>query len=200
MKLYYKPGACSHAPHIVARELGLPVEIDKVEGGRTQGGADYLAINPKGYVPALALDEGGLLTETQVILQYLADRKPEAQLLARPGTLERYRAQEWLAFIATELHKGFSPLFNKELPEAARQISTAALEKKLELVSRALEGKEFLLGDRFTVADAYLYTVLSWAKYVKLDLSRWPALNAYRQRIGVRPSVQAAAKAEGLLK
>lgn len=200
MKLFYIPGACSLAPHIVAEELGIALELDKVEAGRGQSGVDYVALNPKGYVPALALDEGGLLTETQVIVQYLADRKPEANLIPRPGTMERYRVVEWLAYIATELHKRYSPLFNKGLSEAERQTHTAALEKRLDLVERALDGKDFLSGSQFTVADAYLYTVLNWSRAVKLDLTRWPALNAFRKRVGVRPAVQAAARAEGLVK
>lgn len=198
MKLYYSPGACSLSPHIVSRELGLDVPLDKVDfaSGRTESGKDFTAINPKGYVPALELDDGSLLTEGAVIVQYLADRAPEKGLLPRSGTIERYRAQEWLNYVATEVHKGFSPLWgdgSDEVKQAARD----ALAPKFAFLEQALTGKTYLLGDAFSVIDAYLFTVLSWAAYTKTTL---PAgLNDYLGRVAERPAVQAALRAEGLV-
>lgn len=198
MKLYYSPGACSLSPHIVAREANLPLELEKVElsTGKTEKGQDFTALNPKGYVPALVLDDGSLLTEGAVIVQYLADKSPASGLLPAAGTLERYRVQEWLNYIASELHKGFSPLFgdgSEESKKAARE----ALLPRFQLIADALAGKAFLMGDRFTVADAYAFTVLSWAAYVKVDLPA--ALGDYLGRVAARPAVKATLEAEDLV-
>jgi glutathione S-transferase len=200
MKLYYKTGACSLSPHIVLRELGIPFELEKVDTkiGKTQGGADFAAINPKGYVPVLQLDDGSVLTEGAAIVQYLADQRPQAGLAPANGTLARYRLQEWLNYIATELHKGFSPLFNKTFPAEVRQFFTAAQERKLAFLAGQLADRPYAIGDSFTVADAYLFTVLRWARLVEIDLARWPVLTAYLERVRARPAVQAAFEAEGL--
>lgn len=198
MKLFYKPGACSLSPHIVLLEAGLPFEIERVVDGKVGNGVDFRSINPKGYVPLLQLDDGQYLTEGAAIVQYLADRKPEAQLAPANGTLERYRLQEWLNYVATELHKGFSPAFRgtDESKKAARD----ALQPKLAYVSKHLETHQFLLGDRFTVVDAYLFTVTNWAQRVGLDLLPFAALVAYRERVAKRPAVHAAMLSEGLIK
>lgn len=202
MKLYYVPGYCSLAPHIAFREAHLDVTVEKVDTKeqRTEAGADYRNINPKGYVPALQLDNGEFLTEAAVILQYLADRKPESKLLPAQGTMERVRVQEMLNFIATELHKGFGPLFNPNAPEETRKAATTNLSNRLNFLNKHLEGKDYVMGNQFTVADAYLFTVLGWAPLVKFDLAPWPNVVAVNKRIGARPAVQAALKSEGLLK
>lgn len=201
MKLYYFPGACSLAAHIVLREAGLPFDLDKVDLAthKTESGGDFYAVNPKGYVPALALDDGQVLTEDQVILQYVADQRPETGLAPRLGSMERYRLMEWLAFIATEVHKSFGPLWNPKSPEAARQAAIALLSRRFEYLAGCLSGQEWLFGGRFTVADAYLCTVLGWCSYHKIDLSRWPVLADYIARVSARPAVQQAMKAEGLI-
>ena len=198
MRLFFKPGACSLSPHIVLRELGLPFESERVDtkAQKTATGKDFRAINPKGYVPTLQLDDGQVLTEGAVIVQYLADRKPEAQLVPSPGSMERYRVQEWLNYIASELHKSYGPLFRAA--EEQRPPLRDALGAKLEYVARQLGKGPFLMGDRFTVADAYLFTVLNWTANVGVDLARWPALQAYLERVGARPAVRAAMEAEGL--
>ena len=201
MKLYFKPGACSLSPHIVLRELGFPFDLERVDtkAGKTATGQDFSSINPKGYVPTLQLDEGAVLTEGSAIVQYLADRKPEGQLLPPPGSLERYRVQEWLNYIATELHKGFGgPLFANASDDTKRQIREA-YGKKLDFLSRHLKDRKFLLGERFTVADAYLFTVLSWSKGRGIEFERWPVLKQYFDRIVARPAVRAAMQAEGLV-
>jgi glutathione S-transferase len=202
MKLYYTPGACSLSPHIVARELGLEPTLVKVDisAKKTDDGRDYNEINPKGYVPALELDGGEVLTEGTAIVQYLADRKPEAGLAPANGTLERYRVQEMLGFINSELHKSYSPLFNSKTSPEVRQEKQDYLKKRYGTIEKALEGKQFLLGDHFTVADAYLFTVTNWAGFVKLDLADFPNLKAFQERVAARPAVRAALKAEGLLK
>ncbi|HXN41981.1 MAG TPA: glutathione transferase GstA [Myxococcaceae bacterium] len=201
MKLYYKPGACSLSPHIVLREAGLPFELDRVDtkSGKTQSGGDFASINPKGYVPSLQLDDGQVLTEGAVIVQYLADRKPEMKLAPASGTMERYRLQEWLNFIATEIHKSFSPLFNRKAPDEVRQAQLDRLGARLDYLAKQLEKRPFLMGNTFSVADAYLFTILKWAKVVNLDLARWPSLTAFQDRVGSRPAVRAAMEAEGLL-
>lgn len=201
MKLFYRPGACSLSPHIVLREAGMTFELDRVDtkAGKTQSGGDFASINPKGYVPTLQLDDGQFLTEGVAIVQYLADRKPETKLAPASGTIERYRLQEWLNFIATEIHKGFSPLFNRNAPEEVRQAQLSRLGTRLDYVATQLEKRPFLMGTTFSVADAYLFTILNWAKIVKLDLARWPALSAFQDRVGSRPAVRAAMEAEGLL-
>ena len=202
MKLYYTPGACSLSPHIVARELGLEPTLVKVDisSKKTDDGRDYSEINPKGYVPALELDGGEVLTEGTAIVQYLADRKPEAGLAPANGTLERYRVQEMLGYINSELHKSYSPLFNPKTTPEVRQEKQDYLKKRYGLIEKALAGKQFLLGDHFTVADAYLFTVTNWAGFVKLDLADFPNLKAFQERVAARPAVRTALKAEGLLK
>ena len=202
MKLYYAAGACSLSPHIVALEAGIPVELEKVDtkAKRTAAGEDFWAINPKGYVPALKLDNGDLLTEGPVIVQYLADLKPESGLAPANGTAARYRLQEVLGYITSELHKTYSPLFKAETPDVVREERKAYLRKRYELLEQHLAKHEWLVGDRFTAADAYLFTVTNWAQHVKLDLSDFPAILAFQKRVAERPNVQAALKAEGLLK
>jgi glutathione S-transferase len=196
MKLYYSPGACSFAPHIVLRELGLAFELDRVKDRRTSSGDNFEAINPKGYVPTLQLDDGQLLTEASVIVQYLADRKPESKLAPPHGTFDRYRLQEWLNFISAEIHKSFSPFFKANTPEEYKKILKENLGKRLDLVSSRLVNEPYLLGQGFTVADAYLFTVLNWAPSRGIDLARWPAIKDYVDRINARPSVAAAREAE----
>ncbi len=201
MKLFLKPGACSLSPHIVLEELGLPYESEVVDLARktTASGQDYLAINPKGYVPALLLDGGELLTEGPAIVQYLADLVPEKQLAPANGSIARYQLQAWLTFIGTEVHKSFSPFFNSKAPQEWKDIARANLERRLAYIAQQLEGRDYLLGSEFTVADAYLFTVLNWAKFIQLDLGSWPLLLAYQARVAARPAVQAALKAEGLV-
>jgi glutathione S-transferase len=202
MKLYYAPGACSMAPHIVLHEAGIDATIEKVDlrAKKTESGADFLKINPKGYVPALQLDDGSVLTEAAVIMQYLADRAPGAKLAPPNGTMERYRLQEMLNFITSELHKAFSPLFDPSLPEPARKPILDRIGKRLDLVEKQLEGKQYLFGDAFTIADAYLATIVNWSGHVTLDLSKWPNIKAYRKRVLDRPGAKAVLKAEGLSK
>jgi glutathione S-transferase len=199
MKLYYKSGACSLAAHIVLHELGLPFEAESVDLAtkRTAAGADYLAVNAKGYVPALVLDDGAVLTEGTVVLQYLGDQKPAAGLVPAAGTLGRYRVQEWLGFINSEVHKNFSPFFNKAMPEAALALVKQTLVKRLDFVAQALGRHEYLNGS-YSVADAYLYTVLNWAPAAGIDLATWPAIAAWHARVAARPAVKAARAAEGL--
>jgi len=200
MKLYCKPGACSLSPHIVARECGLDFTQVNVDLQRkiTEQGEDYWQINPKGQVPALQLDDGTLLTEGVAIVQYLADQKPDRQLLAATGSLTRYQTLEWLSYISSELHKGFTPLFRPDTPEAYKAQVRTLLEKKFQWVNQALEDKQWLLGSRFTVADVYLYVVTRWAKAVALSLHDMPALDAWFDRVAERPAVQDALRAEGL--
>ena len=202
MKLYYSPGACSLSPHIVAHELGTALSIEKVDTKtkRTETGRDYWQINPKGYVPALELDNGEVLTEGPAIVQYLADQKGNTQLAPANGTLARARLQEMLNYITSEIHKTYSPLFKDDTPEATREERKAYLQRRYEYIERILAKQQWLLGDHFTVADAYLFTVTRWAAAVKLDLSAYPALLAFQERVAKRPAVQAAMLAEGLLK
>jgi glutathione S-transferase len=202
MKLYYAPGACSLAPHIVAREAGLRLDLEKVDlgSGRTETGAAFAEINPKGYVPALALDNGEVLTEASALVQYLADQAPGSGLAPAAGTIERYRLLEWLGFISTEIHKGFGPLWKPDTPEAAKTIARNNLAKRFAYLDGRLAGGVFLLGDRFTVADAYLFTVTSWTNFHAIDLSPYPNLKAYMGRVAARPKVREAMNAEGLLK
>lgn len=201
MKLYYSPGACSLSPHIVLREGGFDFQLERVDlqGSVTESGADYRAVNPNGYVPALQLDDGQVLTEGPAIVQYLADQVPEKRLAPPAGTMERYRLMEWLSFISTELHKGFGALFNPKLPDEAKAVIKSQLVSRIEHANRLLTGKTYVMGDTFTVADAYLFTVLGWSKYVDFDLSPWPTLTAYLGRVAARPAVQAALAAEGLI-
>lgn len=201
MKLYYATGACSLSPHIVLSELGLPYELVKVELSThlTADGRDYTAINPKGYVPAVQLDDGALLTEGPAIVQYLADQKPAAGLLPPAGTLERARVQEWLTFVGTELHKSFSPQFNPAASADWKAAALANIERRFAFIEKALAGRDYLTGADFCVADAYLFTVLNWTKFVKIDLAPWPVLAAFHQRVMARPAVQAALREEGLI-
>lgn len=202
MKLYYSPAACSLAPHIVAREAGLAIELEKVDlaAKKTEGGADFTAVNPKGYVPALQLDDGAVLTEVAALVQYLADKAPQSGLAPANGTMERYRLQEWLAFIATEIHKSFGPLFKPDTPDATKQSVKAGLATRFAYLDGELASRPFLMGERFTVADAHLFTIVSWAKFVDVDLAPYPNLQAFRKRVAARPAVQQAMQAEGLLK
>lgn len=202
MKLYFAPGACSLSPHIVLHELGIGFDREKVNlaDKKTESGADYRAVNPKGYVPALQLDNGDVLTEAAAVVQYLADQHPDKRLAPPAGTLERYHLMEWLNFIATELHKGFSPLFKPGTPEETKKAALDNISARLEFINQKLQGKDYLTGDRFGVADAYLFTILRWATSKKIDFSRWPQLQAYFERVGARPAVHAALLAEGLMK
>ena len=201
MKLYYSPGACSLAPHIAAREAGIPVELKKVDLKAKQvEGSDYKQVNGKGYVPAIGLDDGSVLTECPVILQYIADQKPEADLAPKPGDQARYKLQEALNFITSELHKGMGTFFNPALNDGWRQAATDRLNLRLDWLARQLDGKQYLMGDKFSVADAYLFTILNWAPMVKFDLGKWPVLQDYQKRVGARPKVREALEAEGLLK
>jgi glutathione S-transferase len=202
MKLYYYPAACSLSPHIVLLEAGLPFTLEKVDLGtkKTATGADFLAINSKGAVPALQLDDGRVLTEGPAIVQYLADLKPDSGLAPRPGSFERYQLMEILNYITSELHKGFSPLFNPKLSAERRAEVLADLAKKFTWLANFLGSKTFLMGNTFTAADTYLFTILSWSAHVKVDLAPWPVLTAYQSRIAQRPKVQQALKEEGLLK
>lgn len=202
MKLYYSPGACSLSPHIALREAGLPFELVKkdLHSQTLADGSDFRAINPKGYVPALVLDDGQVLTEGPAIVQYIADRVPESRLAPPAGTMERVRLQEWLNYITSEIHKTFSPLFNKQASEDWKAAARALLDRRIGFAAQALEGRDYLLGNTFTVADGYLFTTLNWAHWVKIDLSRWPVLADYMKRVAARPAVQAALRAEGLLR
>ena len=201
MKLYYSPGACSLAPHIVAEELGLALELERVDTKthRTASGSDFHDVNPKGYVPALELDDGTVLTEGPVVSLYLADTKP-GTLAPADRSIERYQLLEMLGYINSEIHKSYSPLFNPKISDELREDRRAYLAKRYPLIEQRLsDGRRFLFGDAFTVADAYLFTVTTWAKHVKLDLEPFPSLRAYQQRVAGRPAVQAAMRAEGLL-
>ena len=198
MKLYYTPGACSMNPHIMLREAGLNFDLVKVDLGshKTPDGKDFYSINPKGYVPALELDNGQVLTENPAIVQYIADQKPETKLAPANGTLERYRLQEWLGFISTELHKTFGPLWNPAVSEGEKKATFDKLTKRFEFVAKNLEGKQYLMGDHFTAPDAYVFVMLQWAQHHKLDLSKISHLKAYGERIAARPAVQATLAAE----
>lgn len=199
MKLYYVPGACSLAPHIALREAGLSFTLDKMDPAtrRTADGEDYLKVNPKASVPALRLDNTEVLTEVAVILQYIADRKPDAGL-APAGDMERYRLAEWLNYISSEVHKQLGPFFNPKLPPAWRENQLSLLAKRFDIIAERLKGRPYLMGQQFTVADAYLFVVLNWTDLFKLDMSKWPTLTDYLGRIAARPAVRAALKAEGL--
>jgi len=198
MKLYFSPGACSLASHIVLREAGLPVELVRVDTGvhKLKDGSDYYAINPKGYVPAVQLDDGQLLTEGAAMLQYLGDLAPAAGLIPKYGTMERFRANEWLTFISSEIHKGYSPLFNPNLKDDAKAVLRAKLESRLAPLDAHFATHKYLMGDNFTVADAYLYTVINWSQAVGIDLSKWKHLSEYRQRVADRPKVREALQNE----
>jgi glutathione S-transferase len=202
MQLYFSPGACSLASHITLREAGLPFDLARtdVKAKKLDDGSDYFAVNSKGAVPALRLDDGQVLTEGPAILQYLADLKPESGLAPKAGTLQRYRLLEWLNFITSEIHKSFSPLWNPTAGPEVKAYARAVLEKKFDWLEKQLAGKTFLTGDTFTIADAYLFTVVNWSQFVEIDLARWPTLQAFQGRVAARPKVQEALAAEGLLK
>ncbi len=200
MKLYYSPGACSLSPHIVALEAGIPLEIEKVDlrAKKTESGKDFWTISPRGYVPALDLGNGQVLTEGPAIVQYLADHKPEAGLAPANGTMERYRLQETLNFTTSELHKSIGSLFNPACKDAWREGVLAYADRRIGQLDKMLEGKQFVFGNGFSVADAYLFTVLNWTRIHKIDMSKYPNVDAYMQRIGARPKVKEAMKAEGI--
>jgi glutathione S-transferase len=201
MKLYYSPGACSLAPHIALFEAGLPFTAVKVDlrTHKLADGTDYYTINPKGYVPLLELEGGECLSEVAVILQYIADRKP-GTLAPAFGTLERYRLMEWLNFVATEVHKQFAPLWYPTTPDATKEAQRAKLATRFDLIAKTLAAQPYLTGETFTVADAYLFTVVNWAGSLKIDLAPWPALQAFQARVAARPKVREAMTAEGLIK
>lgn len=200
MKLYYSPGACSLAPHIVLREGKFKFDIEKVDLAtrKTESGEDYLAINPKGYVPALKLDDGTLLTEASVMIQYLADQKPRRGLAPKPRTPERYRLMEWLNFTSSEIHKGLGDFFNPKLTPEWREAKLDRLGKRFEYLEKALGSSPYLMGEAFSIADAYLFTVLNWASHLNVDLSKWPNIQAFKARVAERPTVKKAMKAEGI--
>ena len=202
MKLYYSPGACSLSPHIALHEAGLAFEaiLTPTKTHKTPDGTDFYTINPLGYVPFLVLDDGRTLHEGPAIVQYIADQVPEKNLAPANGTYERYKLQEWLTLIGTELHKSFGQLFTPGMPEEAKAIAKAQLTKRLSWVDGELAGKDYLMGSTFTVADAYLFNVSNWARLVGVDISGFANLAAFRERVGARPAVVAAMKAEGLIK
>jgi len=202
MKLFFSPGACSLSPRIALLEAGLTFTTQKVDTKTKQldGGGDFWAINSKGYVPLLQLDNGEYLSEGPAIVQYIADQKPESGLAPKAGTMERYRLQEMLNFITSEIHKGFSPLFDETLSAEVKQVFKDKLGKRFDWLTRQLDGKDYLMGATFTVADGYLFTVLNWGQWVGIDIAKWPVLAAYQARVSARPKVQEALKAEGLIK
>jgi glutathione S-transferase len=201
MKLYYAPGACSLSPHIVAREAGLPIQLQKVntKDKSMEGGGDFWKVNPRGYVPVLELDNGERLTEGPAIVQYLADQKPDAGLAPKNGTLERYRLQEWLNFLTSEVHKQFTPLFKPNTPDDYKKIAKENLANRFAWLDQQLAGKDYLTGKQFTVADAYAFVLLGWTKPTQIDLSQWPNLQAFHKRVASRPKVKEAMQAEGLI-
>lgn len=199
MKLYYVPGACSMAPHIILCEAKFKFELDKVDlaAKKTAGGEDYLQVNPKGYVPALRLDDGQVLTEVGTIIQYLADQRPRRNLAPKPRTMERYRLMEWVNFTASEIHKSLGAFFNPKMTPEWREAQLALVGKRFDFLEQALGGNQYLIGE-FSIADAYLYTVLNWTSFHKIDVTKWPNIMAYVARIGSRPAVKKAMKEEGL--
>ena len=202
MKLYYSPGACSLSPHIALREAGLPFDLVKVDTKTHtfDGGGDFYSVNAKGYVPVLELDGGERLTEGPAIVQYIADKKPDSGLAPKAGTIERVRLQEWLNFLTSEIHKGFSPLFSPETPEDYKPVARKRLAGRFDWLSKQLDGRQYLVGDHFSVADGYLFVLLGWTNFVGMKLEDWPVLKAWRDNIAKRPAVHAALKAEGLAK
>jgi glutathione S-transferase len=200
MKLYYKTGACSLATRIVLEEVGASYQSEKVDlkTKKTDSGKDYKQINPKGSVPALELDNKEVLTEGAVIMQYIADQYPDKKLVPKNGTFERYRLQEWLNFIATDLHKGFSPLFNVAYNEDVKKEFRKNLTPKFDFLAERINGKTFVMGGQFTIADAYLFTILSWSEHVGIDLTKWPKIMGYYETIHNRPAVQTALKNDGM--
>jgi glutathione S-transferase len=201
MKLYYAPGVCSLAPHIVLRELGKKFDLEKVDLGskKTDGGKDFNKINVKSYVPTLEIKKGEVLTEVATILQYLADKSKTTKFLPKAGTMARYRAMETLNFISSELHKSFGSLFNKALPEDAHKVTIERINKRLDYVDGLLAKNKFMTGKTFSVADAYAFTVMNWGQWVGVDVKKWKNIAKYMDVVAKRPAVQAAMKAEGLL-
>jgi glutathione S-transferase len=202
MKLYYAPGACSLAPHIVAREAGLSLDLDKVDFANrtTASGRSFLEVNPKGYVPALQVQDGTVMTEVSALIQYLADQAPQAGLIPAAGTPERYKVLEWIGFISTEIHKGFGPLWNPTTPDAVKQATKEKLFQRFAYLDQQLDGRTYLTGEQFTVADAYLFVVVNWTNFHGLSLGDYLNLAAFMERVAARPKVQEALQAEGLLK
>jgi glutathione S-transferase len=202
MKLYYAPGACSLAPHIVAREAGLSPDLEKVDlaNRTTASGRSFLEVNPKGYVPALQVQDGTVMTEVSALIQYLAEQAPQAGLIPAVGTPERYKVLEWIGFISTEIHKGFGPLWNPTTPDAVKQATKEKLFQRFAYLDQQLDGRSYLTGERFTVADAYLFVVVNWTNFHGLSLGDYPNLAAFMERVAARPKVQEALQAEGLLK
>ncbi len=202
MKLFYSPGACSFAPHIILREAGLTFDLERVDlkAHKTERGEDYFKINPKGYVPMLQLDNGEKLTEVQVILQYIAEQKPEAGLAPKFGTMERWHLMEWLNYVSTEVHKQFGALFNPNFPPEGRENQINVIGRRLGYAETQLASKPFLTGDRFTLPDAYFFTVVNWHKLLKIDLDRFTKIKEFMGRVAARQSVKDALKAEGLAK
>ena len=197
MKLYYSPYACSMATHIILNELGMTFESVPVNlQTHHYKGGDFTTVNPKGYVPALEMNNGEMLTEATTILQYLADQKPDTHLVPKMGTMERYRCQEWLNFIATEIHKGMAPLWKPNLPEESKTMIKTLLAKRFDYLTTALKGHDFLMGKQYTIADAYLFTILNWAPMLKLDMTKWPALMGYMEKVQTRPATQKTLKTE----
>ena len=201
MKLYFAPGACSLSPHIALRESGAKFDLEQVDlrEKKTKSGDNYLEINPKGQVPLLELDDGQLISEGPAIVQYVADQNPGAGLIPAAGTMDRYHLQGWLTHIGTELHKTFGPCFRPTTPEEYKKLSKETLAAKYRGIDKALEGKQYLMGDKFSVADGYLFTVTRWAPRIEFDLSPFPNVRAFMDRVAARPKVQEALKAEGLL-
>ena len=201
MKLYYAPGACSLAAHIALQESGLPFSLARVDlrTHKTADRSDYYAVNPKGYVPTLELDDGSRLTEVAVVLQYIADRKP-GTLAPAFGSIERYRLMEWLNFIATEVHKGLGPLWKPTTPDAYKSTVLEAVGSRFDYVVKTLDRQPYLTGSNFTIADAYLFTIVNWHHFLKFDIDRWPALVQFQSRVAARPNVRKALEAEHLLK
>jgi len=201
MKLYYAPGACSLAPHIALREAGLSFELEKVDlaSKQTENGEDYTKVNPNGYVPTLKLDNGEILSEVAVLLQYIADEKPNSKLAPKLGSMERYRLMEWLNFIATQINKTLVALFNPRITPEWKDYQLAVFDKRCDSLADQLDDKQYLLGDSFTIADAYLFTALSWTRFHKVDMSKWPTLMDYMTRVAERPAVTEAMQKEGLI-
>ena len=202
MKLYYAPGACSLAVHIALREAGCKFDIERVDipNKKTETGADYWAINPKGYVPALKADDGTVLTEVAVILQYIADQNPAAKLAPAYGSMERYHLMEWLNFIATEVHKQIGAMFNPKMTPEMKAVQVGVIERRMGALDKMLAGKQYLMGDAFSVADGYLFNILLWAGNHNIDIAQWPNVAAVSARVGARAEVVEAMKAEGLIK
>lgn len=201
MQLYFAPGVCSLASHIVLRETGLPFDLKRtdIKTKKVEDGSDFFSVNPKGAVPALKLDDGQVLTEVPVVLQYIADKKPESRLVPAAGTMERYRVLEWLNYITSELHKTFTPLFVPAAGDEVKAYARANIDKRFDWLNGQLAGKTFLTGDTFTIADAYLFVVINWSNFVGIDVAKWPNLQAFQARVAARPKVQEALAAEGLI-